>query len=266
MKKLSVFVGVAVAAGTGFLAGCTARRRRTGGQLQLLVGLPGEWELFAKQHAQFVPALQPLYRLLERAHARLVTSSLADRIVFHLGQLCSEDFKEIILLCGNGQGIGGLKILRGLYERAVTLAYISGHPDEADDFWDYFKVHRRKMLNHAKAVFDVGTIISTAKQEELESDYQVVKSRYEEDVCRKCGTIRVQFAWKKGGLEALARATTEELQRLYLHCYYWPTLYAHSTVNAIVERLELVNGESYGWKEDAQHNWVEIAVSSAHGW
>jgi hypothetical protein len=51
-----------------------------------------------------------------------------DRTVFVLGRLCMEDFFEIIQLAGNGYGFGALKLVRSLYERAVTMAFLSGQP------------------------------------------------------------------------------------------------------------------------------------------
>jgi hypothetical protein len=36
------------------------------------------------------------------------------------GRMCMEEFFEILLMCGNGYGIGAEKILRGFWEKAVT--------------------------------------------------------------------------------------------------------------------------------------------------
>ena len=50
-----------------------------------------------------------------------VLSEPIDRVLFWLGNVCREDFSEILLLAANGYGIGALKLFRGLYERVVTL-------------------------------------------------------------------------------------------------------------------------------------------------
>ncbi len=39
---------------------------------------------------------------------------------------------EILLLAGNGYGVGAQKLLRGLYGAAVTARYISQHPEKAE--------------------------------------------------------------------------------------------------------------------------------------
>jgi hypothetical protein len=55
----------------------------------------------------------------------------ADRVVFLMGSLCWEDFQEILLLSGNGYGIGASKVLRSLYEHAVAAQHVAKHPEAA---------------------------------------------------------------------------------------------------------------------------------------
>ena len=43
-----------------------------------------------------------------------------DLIVYTLGRIAIDDFSELMVLGGNGWGIGALKILRGMYERVVN--------------------------------------------------------------------------------------------------------------------------------------------------
>src|SRR5450432_3621759 len=59
---------------------------------------------------------------------------MADTIVFGLGRVIVDDFGEILTLAGNGLGVGGNKILRGMYESLVTAAYIAKNPSEARPF------------------------------------------------------------------------------------------------------------------------------------
>jgi hypothetical protein len=114
-------------------------------------GLPEEWEEFLKRHPILSAKLQSLFETLNKIFIRQIqTSSSAERVVFFLGRICTEDFMEILLLCGNGYGIGGMKLLRGLYERAVTLGYIVKNPQKADQFLEYHHVHVGKLFNHAK--------------------------------------------------------------------------------------------------------------------
>src|SRR5437660_9185304 len=115
-------------------------------------GLPAEWEKFQESYPVFVEKIPLLFETFKKVFSRKITSSTpsVDKLVFHIGMLCLEDFKEILVLCANGFGVGGQKILRGLYEKTVHADYLSTHPDEADKFLDYFWVHMKKDLNHLK--------------------------------------------------------------------------------------------------------------------
>jgi hypothetical protein len=69
-----------------------------------------------------------------------------DKFVLMFGRVCVEDFFEILLCCGNGNGQAAQKLLRGLYERAVTLRYLREHPEEIEDFLDFYHVTQRKLM------------------------------------------------------------------------------------------------------------------------
>src|SRR5580704_11776819 len=62
--------------------------------------------------------------------------TMADKFVFHFGRRVYEDFMTIALLCQHGNGVGAAKLLRSMYEEAVTLAYLHKHPEEAEAFFD----------------------------------------------------------------------------------------------------------------------------------
>ena len=44
---------------------------------------------------------------------------MAEPVVFYLGRAAADDFGELLILCGNGRGIGAYKILRGMYTIAI---------------------------------------------------------------------------------------------------------------------------------------------------
>ena len=104
------------------------------------IGNAAEQEAFLNANPARVKAIEDLYSTAEKVFLRNVQSDKpADRVGFYLGRICVEDFSEIFVLAGNGHGVGALKILRGMYERAVTSAFILANPDQADDFLEYDK-------------------------------------------------------------------------------------------------------------------------------
>jgi hypothetical protein len=62
-------------------------------------------------------------------HAQL--SEPIDKFVLMFGRICVEDFLEVILCCGNGNGHAAEKLVRGLYERAVRSAICASIPPKS---------------------------------------------------------------------------------------------------------------------------------------
>jgi hypothetical protein len=118
------------------------------------IGFPKEWKAFFNRHPSWEKTIKRLHHVLEKVFIREATvNSSADHIIFFMGRLCAEDFNEIFLLAVNGYGFGSLKILRGFFERVVTIIYISENKDEAKQFLEYHYIHRGKMLTHAERFF-----------------------------------------------------------------------------------------------------------------
>jgi hypothetical protein len=111
-------------------------------------GYPSEWDDFARRNQAFLAGFLKLKEALDTAFVRGVSAAtLADRAILFLGRLSVEDFMELICLAANGYGVGAMKLLRGLYERAVTAAYLEQHPEEVQHFLDFRFVSRYKALN-----------------------------------------------------------------------------------------------------------------------
>lgn len=226
-------------------------------------GIPNEWEIFIKTHPVLPEKLKLLFNTFHNIFIREVqTKEPADRVVFFLGRLCVEDFIEILLLCGNGYGIGGLKLLRGLYERAVTAGYIAKNPIEAETFLEYHHINEGKLFNHAKQFFDMNQFLSTAKIKQIQSSYEKAKAKYKEPLCKKCDTYRTQFSWSR--LDILSMAGKAGLEKLYLPCYYKPTLQAHATVSSLIARMIVEKDGRVSFDEGSQREKANLALIGAH--
>ena len=117
-------------------------------QEKVIFGVPAEWRAFHERHPEWEEVQPRLKKALEHAFIRQVAVDEKGRhVIFALGRLAVEDFAEFLLLCGNGHGVGGLKILRGMYERVVTALYLARHPEQVDAFLDYDYIHQRQLLN-----------------------------------------------------------------------------------------------------------------------
>ena len=232
-------------------------------QEKIRFGLCDEWVIFLERHGKFVEKQKRLIDTFHNIFIRDVeTSNSADCVVFMLGRLAVEDFMEILLLCGNGYGIGGMKLLRGLYEKAVTLGYIAKNPDKAEQFLEYYYVHQGKHFNHAKKVFAMDEFLSSSQIEQIESAYEKAKQKYQEVLCKKCGTTRTWISWSE--LDLLSMARKAGLDKLYLQCYYDPTLQAHTTFSSLASKLKVKENGHVSFDESPQHDRADVALIGAH--
>src|SRR5688572_23296576 len=92
-------------------------------------GSEEEWIRFNQNFPLFVEKYQALEGLRNKIFQRDGEGDKIDRVVFALGRVCSEDFQQALLLCGNGFGIGALQMIRGMYEREVTAVYLAKNPE-----------------------------------------------------------------------------------------------------------------------------------------
>ena len=228
---------------------------------QIKFGIPEEWRAFQERHPKLIEKLKLLFGTLEKIFIReMEVEELSSRVIFFLGRLAIEDFMEILLLCGNGYGIGGMKLLRGLYERCVTLGYIAKNPDKADDFYDYHHIHIGKFFNHAKEHFNKH--LSQNEIAQIQDNYKKTKEKYRETICTKCGTSRVMMSWSK--LDLLSMAREAGLDDIYWQCYLVPTLQAHATMSSLIYRLKAREDGGLSFIEGAQHDKVDMTLIAAH--
>jgi Family of unknown function (DUF5677) len=205
--------------------------------LQLIVGIPEEWEHFKQRHRRFLERFQNLESALNIAFTREITASKPlERIIYFTGRLCAEEFNEIYLLCGNGYGVAALKLVRGMFERTVTARYLSTHPEEAQNFLDFHWIWQRKLMRAIDETFGP-ELLAQEKRSEVEQEFQNIRERFTVTDCEKCGTTRTNYTWSKLDLVSMAKKAGP-VGRLILPGYYFPTKEAHSTIDAIFTRLD----------------------------
>jgi hypothetical protein len=229
---------------------------------KLIFGYPDQWAEFEKRNIKFIEHYPALERALDMAFVReFKTNKLADLTVYFLGRLCIEDFMELLCLSANGYGVGALKLLRGLYERAVTAAYLAKNPDATDLFLDFRFISRHKAL---QAFIAGGTPDQEwlERAEEAQKDFMRIKSKFEIDDCIKCGTKRTNHTWSK--LDFVSMAKTTDLGMLLAHAYYEPLNHAHGTAEAVWLRLKLSPSDQFVFGSGPQPGVADRALMVAH--
>jgi hypothetical protein len=186
----------------------------------------------------------------------------ADKFVYFFGRIVLEDFMEITLVCYHGYGVAASKLVRSMYEYAVTLRYLHEHPDEAETFLAYHLVQQDKLATRLIETF--GESILPADQiAEIRRRAAEVKEEFMVPVCDHPGAkMRLNYSWNKLDFVAMAKKTGE-LGTLIIPGYYMPMRHAHPTFGGLTERLEVVGGHM-GLRADAQPEIVDRSLMTAH--
>jgi hypothetical protein len=225
----------------------------------LIFGVPAKWEAFHRRNVSFLDAWTRLHTLLERVFVRNLTDpSQVDLHVLYLGRLCVEDFAEVLLVCGNGYGIAGKKLLRGLFERALTACYLHKHPDEAPNFEDYWHVKVHELAGDVREVLGPDAVSDEALAE-LKSRADAVRERFTIGSGKK---KRLQHSWTRLGVAAMARECPE-IGEYFLPAYRDTLSHVHANFGGIILRLGMA-GEAIAFQDESSPEECDQVLVTAH--
>jgi hypothetical protein len=225
------------------------------------LGRPKEWEHFYRTNAKYAASINGMLNLATKVFsAPAISQEQVRRVGFFLGRLCAEEFNEILVLAGNGYGVGALKLLRGMYERAVTAAYIFRNPEQADIFVKYHEIHQHKALVHLKRLGGSTEMPDAETIATIEANYQKAKTEFTDEVCGKCHAKGVRHSWTKVNTADMAVAVSKGYSALYYDAFYKPTLELHTTTASILTRIVDEPDGSISFRGEAQRSKARQAT------
>jgi Family of unknown function (DUF5677) len=228
---------------------------------ELIAGNPDEWKRFAERHRMFYERFPHLRTALHAAFLRGGQSDQPiDRFICLYGRLCCDDFFEVLLCAANGYGAAALKLLRTLYERAVTLRYLHNHSDELPAFIDFQKIQDFKLMVAVEKTFP--GMMPAEKVAQVRANRDEVKEYFTIPVCEECGTERVNHSWNRLDFVAMA-ATVPSLGNIIVPGYYMPLTHAHATLGALTTRLDNTS-DVLAFDPEPQRGLADNALLVAH--
>jgi hypothetical protein len=228
----------------------------------LVFGYEQEWKHFESRNRLFLDRFPHLQKAIETAFNRdTAFEEPIDKFVLMFGRLCVEDFSEILLFCGNSYGHAAQKLLRGLYERCVTLRYLHEHPEEIDAFLDYYHVAQRKLKISCESTMGAD-VFPPEQAAEIENDFARVKDQFMVTDCEKCGTKRLNHTWNK--LDFVAMANKTSLGKLVALGYVIPLRHAHATVASVVSRMKATAKGGMAFADEPQREEADKALRVTH--
>jgi hypothetical protein len=188
-------------------------------------------------------------------------NGLPDKIIFGLSRVCIEESQEILLLAANEYPSGASKLLRGLYERTVTVLYLKKHPEKAERFQHYAAIQEHRVLAAARKLFSdeqLNAAWKTVRAADIEASYVKFKAEFQRAKCKTCKTTELAHSWDVD-LGTMADRVGEGMPDLYLSSYTVPTLHAHATfASAYVNIAESEDRVVYSFKH--AHAEVDLCI------
>lgn len=174
-----------------------------------------------------------------------------ENICFWLGHTCRYDFLEVVFLAINGYGAGATKILRSLYERAVTIEYLVANPSKVDRFIQFAAIQENRAMEAAlkqvlqdqiDAAMGPGNTVA-----EIRKRYEQYKGNFKATACPVCG-VKTPPSWDVD-LVSMVQRVGEPYKRVFILAYTNPNFRIHAT---------LASAQPHG--EDQEEHEAETAV------
>jgi hypothetical protein len=183
---------------------------------------------------------------------------------FILARLAIDEFSEMLGLASNGYGLGALKILRSMYEKVVTSAYVAQHPEVSRTLVDSTWTHKWSLWKRLRKVNPTAEFgVDPSLIADLESKAADAQSRLNESICTKCKQIISVHSWTKVTLLTMAEKVGTSLSDLYAAAYQVPTSVAHATGESVNSKMEHTVDGSWTYRMDSSRE-MEHALCAGH--
>jgi hypothetical protein len=202
---------------------------------------------------EYGPALQLAYTDSHLANEMLGAlpkeMKFDELVIYMLVRMTTTGWVELLILVGNGAGIGAMKIARGMFETAVMAEYLRQTPAEIEDYLQYGRVLDLKRMKLSPELF------SAEQKREIEAEYNTVAPRF----TNKEG--RVRNHWNKNPIGFMAAAIGRRDQ--YEMPYSLAASIHHGNFEALIGHLSR-NGETLDIDQPPSLAWVNQALVSGH--
>lgn len=202
------------------------------------IGTEEQWTPIFKRNPGLKDALNELIELTGESAATVPLESAAHRVIFTLRNVCMEECWEVLLLAANHYTSGAAKLIRALYERALTIVYLSQYPEKAQRFIDYAAIQNHRTLNPALKLYseeDLNERIKPSSIADIKSEYERVKPAFQITKCSKCKTKQLAHGWDLD-ITSMAEKVQQGFPEMLLSAYTLPTLELHTTASGAFSR------------------------------
>lgn len=202
-----------------------------------------------------IKSLEPLIQDMIEA-AENSRSTKAQRVIEMLALTAARALNDVIILVGNGAGLGAMILSRGMFECVVMAEYLRRNPREQADYTAFGIVtswHRYKKLKRDSS--ETANAIRPEIIAEVRRKYSRAAARLKD---RK-GNLRRQ--WHRKPLRNMAEEIG--LGEQYTTAYGLAASMHHASFEGIAAHLS-IDGEEMTFGEPSVEAWLHEALISAH--
>lgn len=175
--------------------------------------------------------------------------SLEQIVIYMLVRMTATGWMELLILVGNGAGLGAMKISRGMFESAVMAEYLRKTPAEMEDYIEYGRVLDLKRLRMYPES------ISREQAREIEREYNRVAPRF----TNKHGKVRSQ--WNKHSIAFMTQQIGRTQQ--YEIAYSLAASIHHGNFEAMIAHFS-GDEASIDIDQPPSLRWIKPALASGH--
>src|SRR6202041_3382795 len=139
-----------------------------------------------------------------------------------------------------GYGAGAIKILRSLYERAVTIEYLIQNPNKVDRFLQFAAIQENRLMEVTLKQVSQERIDAQMGPEntvaEIRKRYEQYKGNFKATACAVCG-VKTPPSWDVDFVTMVGRVG-EPYTKVLLLAYNNPNLTIHATLASARHRDE----------------------------
>jgi hypothetical protein len=227
-------------------------------------GFEDFWPQASKEYADVfsvIPKLIALTNELLDAADRKRTGEL-ELAVTCLTRMTGFGMNDVMILCGNGSGIGAMKIVRGMFETSLLAEYLRRNPNEASDYVDFGPVLAWRRLHTLPR--EKRRSMAPEAVQQLEDEYNSVKGRF----TNSAGNVRSQWTKKSIGKMAEELGRSDQYDLVYglacsLHHANFEGLIGHHDLRD--GKLRMDGPPSFAWTGAAliaAHNYLFFALNT----
>lgn len=135
------------------------------------------------------------------------------------------DANDLMTLSHHDSHYGSQYFLRSIFERVVTLKYLTRNPDKVEDFLDYDAVDWEQILKGIQRL--TGLSVGEPARTKISTRAKEARKKNKQEKCQVCGNQR-PTSWTT--LNTKDMAENIGMGHLYLNCYIFPSKLMHPTL------------------------------------